>query len=141
METTETNKKLARQIFETFQNGNYDQLATITDTKKFKLHFPGQPKDLDFEEAVKLNKEYFSAFSDAKISVDAQIAEGDKVVSMLTYSGTNSGSFQGMPPSNKKVQVNGVAIQKFENGKIVEEWDEFDSVGMMQQMGAFPESH
>lgn len=141
MENTETNKKLAQQALKIHESGDYDQLAKITDTKKFKLHFPGVPQALNYDDGVKLNKEYTTAFPDVKITIDGQVAEGDKVVTMLTYSGTQTGVFQGMPASNKKVKVSGVAIQKFENGKIVEEWDEFDAVGMMQQMGAFPESH
>lgn len=137
--TLEANKKIARQSFEAFSKSDYNLFEKITDTKKFKLHFPGYKNPLNYEEAVKLNKEYNSAFPDTKVTVENQIAEGEYVVSKLTYQGTHKGELQGMPASGKKTKVTGMALQHIVKGKIVEEWDEFDSLGMMQQIGAIPE--
>lgn len=57
----------------------------------------------------------------------------------MTFTGTQKGEFNGMPASNKKATITGVSIQTIVNGKIVEEWAEFDALGLMQQLGALPE--
>lgn len=137
--TLEANKKIARQSFEAFSNNDYTLFEKIADTKKLKTHFPGYEKPLDYAATVKLNKEYNAAFPDAKATIEFQIAEGDYVATRVTYHGTNKGEFQGIPASNKKIKTTAMALQHIVNGKIVEEWDEFDALGMMQQMGAIPE--
>lgn len=135
----ENNKKIARQSFEALTDGNYHLLEKITDIKKFKMHFPGDKHPLNYEESVNMNKEYNTAFPDAKVSIEKQIAEGDYVATTVTFSGTNKGEFQGMPATGKKMKIPAMILQRIEDDKIVEEWDEFDAVGMLQQIGAIPE--
>lgn len=137
--TLDANKKIARQSIEAISKNDFSALEKITDTKKFKSHFPGYEKPLDFEATVNLNKEYNAAFPDAKATIELQIAEGDYVVTKITYNGTNKGEFQGIPASGKKIKVTGMSLQRIVNGKIVEEWDEMDALGMMQKIGAIPE--
>lgn len=137
--TLDANKKIARQSFEAIDKNDFDSYEKITDTKKFKFHFPGFEKPLNYEATVKLNKEYNAAFPDTKATIELQIAEGDYVLTKVTYNGTNKGEFQGIPASGKKIKVTGMALQHIVNGKIVEEWDEMDSLGMMQKIGAIPE--
>jgi predicted ester cyclase len=137
--TLEMNKKIARQSFEAFEQKDYTFLEKLCDVTKFKLHFPGIEKALNFDESVKLNKEYNEAFPDVKVTVENQIAEGDLVASRVTYQGTHKGELQGVSPSGKKAKVTGMSLQRIVNSKIVEEWNEFDALGMMQQIGAIPE--
>lgn len=134
----ESNKKIARQTFEAIQNKDYDLLESITDTAKFKLHFPGFDKPLNFEESKQLNSDYDTAFPDVKINVEYQVAEGDLVMSRVVFNATNKGDFQGIPASGKNIRASGMTIQRFADNKIVEEWDEMDALGMMQQIGAIP---
>lgn len=135
----EANKKIARQSFEAFEKKDFSLLEKITDTSKFQLHFPGKTESLNYQEGVKLNEEYSSAFPDAKVTIENQVCEGEYVVSRVTYDGTHKGELQGISPSYKNVKVTGITIQRIVDGKIVEEWDEFDALGMMQQIGAIPE--
>ena len=86
-----------------------------------------------------MNDEYNTAFPDAKVTIENQIAEGDYVVTRVIYQGTNKGEFQGMPASGKKIKTSGLSLQHIVKGKIVEEWDELDTYDMMKQMGAIPE--
>lgn len=134
----EANKKTARQSFEAFEKNDLSLLEKITDPN-YRFHFPGQPDALNFEEAKKIQSEYNVAFPDAKITIDQQIAEGDKVLTRVTYTGTHKGKMQNIAPSGKSVKVTGMSLQRFEKGKIVEEWVEFDMLGMFQQIGAVPE--
>jgi hypothetical protein len=78
------------------------------------------------------------AFSDWKISIDQQIAEGDKVATCWTASATHTGPLQGMPPSGKRATVTGVNVVRFAGDKIVESWYNFDMLGLLQQIGAIP---
>ena len=137
--TLEANKKIARQSFEAGMKGDYDLFEKLVDTKKFKMHMPGNKNPMNYEESVKFNKSYNVAFPDGKVTIENQIAEGEYVVSKVMYQGTNTGEFNGMPASRKKTKTSGMALQRIVKGKIVEEWDEFDSLGMMQQLGAIPE--
>jgi steroid delta-isomerase-like uncharacterized protein len=81
---------------------------------------------------------YRAAFPDLKITVEAQIAEGDLVVTRWSSTGTHEGDLPGLPASHNKVTVTGIGIDRIENGKIVEGWNNWDTLGMMQQLGAVP---
>jgi steroid delta-isomerase-like uncharacterized protein len=137
-ETLDNNKTIAKKSIELFQKGNAIEIEKIIDPS-YKLHFPGQPKPMSLKETMKMNEEYYKAFPKTKVTVDFQVAEGDKVVSHITYEGVHSGEFQGIPASNNTVKTSGVAIQTIKNGRVVEEWNEFDTASMLQQMGAMPE--
>lgn len=138
-ETLEKNKKIARQTFEAFEKNDLTILDTLYDQDKVKLHFPGMPDAISFKDFKKINNGYMKAFPDAKVTIDLQIAEGEYVCTHVTFNGTHKGEFQGIPASNKKVKMATTSIDKIVNGKIVEEWNEFDQMSMLQQIGAVPE--
>ena len=77
----------------------------------------------------------FSAFPDAHWTLNEQIAEGDKVVSRWTFAGTHIGTFLGIAPTGRYLINTGVSVQRLVDRKIVEEWAEWDTLGMMQQLG------
>ena len=83
---------------------------------------------------------YHSAFSDGRIEIDDQIAEGDLVVTRWTGKGTQDGELMGMPPTGKWVEVSGITIDRIAGEQIAESWSCFDALGMMQQLGAVPEA-
>lgn len=80
----------------------------------------------------------FAAFPDCHWTLEDQFAEGDKVVSRWTFTGTHRGEFMGIVPTNKRVRVSGMTIDRVVNGKIVEEWEEWDTLGQMRQLGLVP---
>jgi predicted ester cyclase len=82
---------------------------------------------------------YLIAFPDAQITIEDQLAEGDTVATRWTGRGAHQGELMGVPPSGKRVEVARVTISRIEGGKIVEEWDNYDALGMMQGIGAIPE--
>ena len=77
-------------------------------------------------------------FRDWNISIEDQIAEGDRVASRWAASATHTGPVMGMPPTGKTVQVTGVNVARFADGKIVESWFNFDMLTLLQQLGAIP---
>jgi predicted ester cyclase len=70
--------------------------------------------------------------------VEDQIAEGDKVVTRYTVSGTHQGEFFGVAPTGKRITMSGIMVDRLEDGKMVEEWPEYDLLGVMRQLGAVP---
>jgi steroid delta-isomerase-like uncharacterized protein len=81
---------------------------------------------------------YIEAFPDLRMTVEDQVAEGDRVVSRWRAEGTHRGELMGIPPSENRISVEGITIDRFEDGKIVEAWDNADMLGMLQQLGAMP---
>jgi steroid delta-isomerase-like uncharacterized protein len=81
---------------------------------------------------------YLAAFPDLHLTIEDQIAEGDKVVIRWTAHGTHKGNFMGIPPTGKEAVVTGITIDRFANGKTVEAWNNSDDLGLLQQLGVVP---
>ena len=82
---------------------------------------------------------FLAAFPDCRCEVDEVLSDGDKLVVRSRIMGTNSGSFMGMPPTGKSVEIEGIDIVRMENGRLAEHWGIFDAATMMQQMGLMPQ--
>jgi steroid delta-isomerase-like uncharacterized protein len=78
------------------------------------------------------------AFPDHQVTVEDQIAEGDKVVTRWTARGTHHGNFAGIPPTGKQVTVKAIHIHQIVDGRIAALWEEFDMFGLQQQLGLIP---
>ena len=104
------------------------------------VHDSSYPEDLVGLDAL---KEYYSnnhkAIPDFHMTIDDMIVKGDRTVVVWTLSGTNTGPLHtpsgDMPATGNKVQFSGVAIDRFDEGKIVEEWVYFNVLELMQQLG------
>ncbi len=81
---------------------------------------------------------YRGAFPDLHFTIEAQVAEGDRIVTRWTAGGTNTGSLGGMPPTGRAVVVSGISIERIADGKVAESWVNFDQMGMLQQLGVIP---
>jgi steroid delta-isomerase-like uncharacterized protein len=136
---SEENKALARRVADDIVNpANVDAVDEIY-APDYVLHDPSMPEDVHGVEGIReFYETAFNAFPDTELSIEELIAEGDKVVMRWTSRGTHQGEFVGLPPSGKRVEVAGVTISRIEGGKIVEDWELTDALGMMQQLGAIP---
>ena len=115
------------------QSPAYELVAT-----DFVGHFPGQPTLEGLEAYRQFGSQYFSAFPDLQITPEDLIAEGDKVTMRYAWRGTHKGELMGIPPTGKQVVTSGISILRVANGKIAEQWDNFDNLGMLQQIGVIP---
>jgi hypothetical protein len=79
-----------------------------------------------------------AGFPDLDVTIEDQIAEGDKVVTRWSAKGTNSGPLQGMPPTGKPILVTGANVARLSGGKIVESWFNFDMLTLLKQLGLVP---
>jgi predicted ester cyclase len=80
---------------------------------------------------------YQAAFH-GQVTIEDQIAEGDRVVTRWSGQSTHQGEFMGIPPTGKTVRVTSISIDRVAGGQIVESWWESDQLGMMQQLGVVP---
>ena len=78
---------------------------------------------------------FVSAFHDTKITIKDQIAKDDTVVTRFDFEGVHKGEFAELPPTGKKIKIAGVSITRLVKDKIVDEWEVFDELGLMQQLG------
>lgn len=83
---------------------------------------------------------FLAAFPDWHLTVDEMIAEGDIVSAHMTLHGTNTGAFEGIPPTGQKVTVQALLMDRFVNGKLVEHWGGPDQLSLLQQLGFFPKA-
>jgi steroid delta-isomerase-like uncharacterized protein len=85
-------------------------------------------------------KEVFSrlhrVFADLHVTVEDLIAEGDRVVSRNSVTGTHQGEYMGLQPTGKSVTYNEIFIFRFVNGRIAETWGVVDVFSQMRQLGA-----
>jgi len=81
---------------------------------------------------------YRNAFPDLLFAIEDVIAEGDKVVTRLTASGTHERDLPGIPATGKRVTISGIFITRYANGKAAEAWVKFDFLGLYRQLGAIP---
>ncbi len=79
-----------------------------------------------------------TAFPDLYFTIEDLIAEGDKVVVRYTGRGTHKGDFSGIPATGKQVIFTGIDLFCIADGKMAEEWLNFDRLGMLQQLGMIP---
>lgn len=82
---------------------------------------------------------YVSAFPDFEITVEDIVAEGDKAMTRWTARGTHQGELMGVPPTGKEVEMTGLTFNRVADGKIVEQRENADMMGLLQQLGAIPE--
>ncbi|HXH17986.1 MAG TPA: ester cyclase [Chitinophagales bacterium] len=134
----ETNKEIARRgIIEIWNEGKAEAVdALIADNFVDHNAPPGLPPGKDgFRQLVNM---YRTAFPDVSFVIDFQVAEGDKVATRYTATGTQNGELMGYPPSGKHATVRGIIISRIENGKIVESWENFEMYEMLVQIGMLP---
>jgi steroid delta-isomerase-like uncharacterized protein len=135
---SEENKALARRSWEIVNQHNPDLIDEMY-TPDFVWHEPDQ--DIQgSEEAKQFVSTFFEAFPDLNVTVEDEIAEDDKIVTRWTIRGTHQGELMGIAPTEKPIELKGITIHRFEGDKIAEEWERYDNLGMMQQLGVVGES-
>lgn len=137
MATTEAeHKEIVRRVStEAYGGGNFDVIDEYFDDD-FVSHNPVMDDVHGPEEYKEFVSMFRSAFPDMEVSVEDQIAEGNKVVDRHTVKATHEGELLGIEATGMEIEVEGIVIVRFEDGKIVEEWAQADMMGLMEQLGA-----
>ncbi len=130
----DTNETTVRRfVDEVINDGNYSVLHELVHAD-YVYRSPGT--ELRGQAALaELFNAYRSGLPDLNVSVDDMIVAGDKVVISITLCGTHTGDLMGIPATGRPVKVHGMVLSRLEHGKIAEEWEILDMLGMFQQLG------
>ena len=138
MATEQDKALIGRFVEELFNQGNMS-LADEILAPDFVEHEQLPPGIPNGREGVKaLTSMMRSAFPDFKATIQDILADGDKVVIRMTWSGTHKGEFMGNPATGKRMSIGVIDIIRVSRGKLVEHWGQMDAMGMMQQLGVIP---
>jgi steroid delta-isomerase-like uncharacterized protein len=140
--SAETNKALVRREFEEMfcQGGDLDSAGEFY-APDYVLHEPTSGDVRGLGAARQFAVTYREAFPDLQSAIEDQVAEDDKVVSRFRGRGTHLGETEDFgPATGNRIEITGITIDRFADGKIVEEWASYDALGLLQQIGVVPEA-
>ncbi|MCP8323656.1 MAG: ester cyclase [Candidatus Methylarchaceae archaeon HK02M2] len=127
----EENKSIVRRWIEEYNKHNLDSFDEF-----IAPDYVDHTNQVDRDGLKQLFTMGFTGFPDWHETIEDIIAEGDKVWVRLSYTGTHTGEFMGLPPTGKKITSKGVDIYRIVNGKLAEYWNVIDNVDMFKQIGA-----
>ena len=139
--STEENKKISWRLQEeVFGEGKLESVDELL-APDYVSHAPGDPELSRGPEDIKeIVRAYHSAFPDISFTVEKQVAEGAMVVTRWIARGTHRGEFMGVPPSGSRIEVSGMSMDHISGGRIVENWNNWEALEMMRQIGAISDS-
>ena len=136
---SEQNKTLVRRLTEEVWNRGNFAVADELVASDYIGHSPTAPGGTHGIEGY---KSFFialrNAFPDIRVSIEDEIAEGDKVSTRWEAQGTHKGEFAGIPPTGKHGVITGTSTFHISNGKVKECWTNADDLGLMQMIGVVP---
>ena len=131
--TNENTATMDGWMAEAINGGN---LGVVDDLAHSDYVYRNPTDELRGPEAIKgLFAAYRAAFPHFYVEVDDRVATGDRMVQAFTITGTHEGEFLGIPATRRKIRVHGIVMSRFEDGKIVEEWEVIDQLAFLQQLG------
>lgn len=124
---------------EIYQQGNLSVADEII-ADGFAWHAPNLPPGLPpGREGVKTYAGLLrTAYPDIHFTADDTITTEDKVVVRWTATGTQTGMLITLPPTGKSMTVTGIDVYRIVDGQIAELWQNWDQLGMLQQLGVAP---
>lgn len=133
--TLDANKALVRRNFEAIWSQGNLAVADELLAPDYVGHIATLPDAIHGTEAFKqLIAMYHCSFPDTRFEIQDQIAEGNKVATRWIAYGTHRGEFMGIAPSGEAMSVTGMSFHRIENGRILESWDDWDALSMLQGM-------
>jgi steroid delta-isomerase-like uncharacterized protein len=135
---SERNKEAARAEFEVWNTGELHRLDDLV-AEDVVHHDPYDPRAAaglaGLKETIEANRR---AFPDLHITIEDQLAEGNRVATRWTSTMTHQGNLGGLAPTGNRATITGITIERFENGKVVESWRSMDMLGLMRDLGTLP---
>jgi steroid delta-isomerase-like uncharacterized protein len=132
-------KPVARRFFEDAWNSRDLTLIDELIAPTYTAHDPSAP---DFgrgpERIKKMISLFRTAFPDLHVTVEDVVVQGDKEVVRWIGRGTHKGELMGIAPTGKPVTITGIDIARIAGGKIEEIWNNWDALGLLQQIGGVP---
>ena len=136
--TLDHNKSLSRRSLEMWRNSAADEAAAVFAASYANHQEPsveGGTNSLDLDGWKRLVDQVGRAFPDLEVQIEMQIADGDLVATRWRFTGAQSGEYLGHAPSGRRATWTGIQIDRFENGKIVESWVDWDKYRFFDELG------
>ena len=142
--SAEDNKAMHRRVYEEIWNQKNPALIDEVISDDYIYHLPASVPVNDprgpegYKDIFHL---FINAFPDVNLHIEDMIAEGDLVTVRSTCSGTHRGDYMGSAPTGKQFSVMEMAIVRYKDGKIVEEWGGLERLDLIQQLGISPPTY
>jgi len=132
----EHNTRIAREWIAEFNKGNRAKEEEIL-TSDYVAYPPASlsPTSLDHDAWTKFLDVFVQGFPDLHLEVEDAVADEHTVAQRISFTGTHTGDFQGLPPTNRKVSFTGLELNRVRDGRIEAHWFQLDQVTMLQQLG------
>lgn len=135
MGITEDNMAIARKCFEHASRGDYAAFDTLL-TPDYVMHDPEERRGAEgLREMVEQHRRVLGGLH---VTIDQQFAAGDYVATRFTVRGTHDGELMGAAPTGREITFTGITISRHRDGRIAEEWELVDTLGLLGQAGALP---
>ena len=134
---------LTRRFYDEYNKGKEAAMAAIDEfyTADVVFHSGASVDIRGLKDYKQYRGEFLDAFPDAHATIDDMIVEGNMKATRLKVTGTHRGEFMGITPTNRKVTIPMISFSvRNAVGKVVEEWQMYDSLGFMQQLGVIPKA-
>jgi predicted ester cyclase len=111
-------------------------VADATFTPACVIHITGSPDpNLPVEGFKQMVAGLLAAFPDLHFTIEDQVVADDKVVTRWTAEGTNTGPLGKVPPTGRRMRIDGLILDRVEHGRVAERWEHWDQMGMLGQLG------
>lgn len=130
----EAPKRVVRAYFEAIERGDEAALDTLL-APDYVQHVEGIPPGAEM--VKRLLASFRAAFPDIHYGLEALLADGDLVVARTATEGTHRGVFMGHAPTGRRFRAGGIDIFRVRDGRLAERWGEFDTLGMLRQLGLY----
>jgi steroid delta-isomerase-like uncharacterized protein len=137
----EENKAIARRFFDAAWNrgdtATMDELVAA-DSVDHSTVGGTDHEELGAESFKQIVGMFRAGMPDMHLTIEDEVAEGDRVVHRWRLRGTHRGPIMGVPPTGKQLTFTGTTIVRIADGKIAERWANVDELGLLQQLGVVP---
>jgi steroid delta-isomerase-like uncharacterized protein len=138
VETVEKNKDLIRRYVETWNRGDIQALVQFWSPNIVHHTRAGSH---GYEPTRRIVEEFTKNFPGMRFQIDDIVAEGDRVVTRMTWRAPHTISYMGSVPDNKEVACTVIGIARVEDGKIAEHWGVTDELSMLAQLRMLPREY
>ncbi len=134
----EANKALVLQSTDELWNAHNPEAIDKFMAPNYVHHDPGLPMVKDINGYKAFVPATLAAFPDFHSTVNVILAEGDRVATRVTVTGTQLGEYRGLPPTGNEVNYTAVVFFRIEDGMIAETWWSIDVLSVLRQLGVIP---
>lgn len=135
----EANKEIVRSFADAGNRGDLDAFDDLL-APDFVRHCEATPEVnvTSCEDFKQFYRDTAQTFPDQRMTLDALVAEGDRVAFWGTFTGTQEGPMGPFPPTGRRLESQAAGMFRIERGRIAELWVTWDNVSGLVQLGLFP---